>query len=158
MICPINILLVEDDRNDALLLKLAFGQAGPDDRLLFVSDGRQAIDYLAGKPPFDNRALHPFPDLLVLDLKMPGLTGFDVLQWARQHPNLKPTVVAVLSGSNWRAEIDQAYALGADFYVTKPLDFERLVGVAERLKQKCSSLPPPPPVFSSPQSRARPGL
>jgi CheY-like chemotaxis protein len=135
---PLTILVAEDDRNDALLLKLAFGQAGVKAWPYFVSDGKEAIDYLRGEQPFNDRVRHPWPDLLVLDLKMPRMTGFDVLEWLRQRHDLNPLSVLVLSGSQWQADIDRAYALGANFYCTKPLDFKQLVSVAESLKDKCS--------------------
>jgi CheY-like chemotaxis protein len=137
----LTILVAEDDRNDALLLKLAFGQAGVNARPQFVSDGKAAIDYLRGEPPFNDRVQHPWPDLLVLDLKMPRTTGFEVLEWLRQRPDLRPLGVLVLSGSPRQADIDRAYTLGANFYCTKPLDFKQLVRVAENLKEQCSSLP-----------------
>jgi CheY-like chemotaxis protein len=138
----LTVLVAEDDPNDALLLELAFGQAGLKARLHFVSDGKAAIHYLRGEPPFKDRTRYPWPDWLVLDLKMPRTTGFDVLEWLRQCPDLNPMGVAVLSGSHWQADIERAYALGANFYCTKPSDFKQLVGVAERLKEECSLHPP----------------
>ena len=136
---PLTILVAEDDPNDALLLKLAFGQAGVNAWPHFVGDGKEAIDYLRGEPPFNDRVRHPWPDLLVLDLKMPRTSGFEVLEWLRQCPDLKPLGVLVLSGSHCQADIDRAYALGANFYCTKPLDFKQLVSVAEGLEEKCST-------------------
>lgn len=140
----LTILVAEDDRNDVLLLKLAFSQAGVNALPHFVSDGKEAIDYLRGEPPFNDRVRHPWPDLLVLDLKMPRTAGFEVLEWLRQQPNLNPLSVLVLSGSQWQADIDRAYALGANFYRTKPLDFKQLVIVGESLKEKC-----PPALINS---------
>ena len=132
----LTILVAEDDPNDALLLKLAFGPVRVD-RVHFVGDGKEVIDYLRGESPYDDRAKHPLPDLLVLDLKMPGTTGFDVLEWLQQRPDLTPMNVAVLSGSESQPEINQACAMGANFFIVKSVDFERLVGMAKGLIEEC---------------------
>lgn len=131
---PLTILVAEDDSNDALLLKLAFAEAWVNRPLHFVRDWIGVMDYLQGVPPFDNRAQHPLPTLLVLDLKMPRVDGFEVLEWLRQQPGLNRLIVAVLSGSCWQADIDRAHALGANFCLTKPLDFRQLVHVFERME------------------------
>jgi CheY-like chemotaxis protein len=130
----LTILVAEDDPNDALLLELAFAEAGVNTPLHFVRDGIEVMDYLQGVPPFDNRAKHPLPSLLVLDLKMPRVDGFQVLGWLRQQPGLNRLSVAVLTGSCWRAEIDRAYALGANFCLNKPLDVRQLVHVVRRME------------------------
>lgn len=134
----LTILVAEDDPNDALLLKLAFGRVWVEDRVHFVGDGKEVIDYLRGESPYDDRAKHPFPDLLVLDLKMPGTTGFDVLEWLQQRPDLTPSRVAVLSGSEWQPDIDRAYALGANFFIVKSVNFERVVGMVKGLMEGCA--------------------
>jgi len=134
---PLTILVVEDNSDDTELLRMAFAEAGMDGPIEFVRDGNRAKAYLSGAAPFEDPSRHPRPDLLVLDLKMPGLSGFEVLQWVAQQKGLKPMVVAILSGSQWPADIDRAYASGADFYFVKPLGFEQLVSVAERLKERC---------------------
>jgi CheY-like chemotaxis protein len=128
------VLVAEDDSNDALLLELTFAEAGVNTPLHFVRDGIEVMDYLQGVPPFDNRAKHPLPGLLVLDLKMPRADGFQVLAWLRQQPGLSRLMVAVLTGSCWQAEIDRAHALGANFCLNKPLDVRQLTHVVQRME------------------------
>lgn len=135
---PLTILVAEDDSKDALPLKLAFAQAGVNAPVHFVRDGVQAIDELLGVPPLDNRAKHPLPNLLVLDWKMPGVDGFEVLAWLRQEPASDRITVAMLSGSCLQAALHRAYALGANFWVAKPFDFDQLIAAVERLLEKHS--------------------
>src|SRR5580765_2760140 len=95
------ILVAEDNPDDAFLLKRAFAQAGINVRLDFVQDGEQVIHYLKGENGYGDREAHPFPVLLLLDLKMPRLDGFDVLEWLRQQPGgLKRLLVTVLTSSD----------------------------------------------------------
>jgi CheY-like chemotaxis protein len=129
------ILVAEDDPGDALLLKRAFGKAGVEGHW-FVRDGLEAQDYLAGRPPFHDRSSFPFPRLLILDLKMPRVSGFEVLAWLREQPEFRRLPVVVLSGFEGQHDIDRAYALGANLYVIKPQDPEQLLSVVERLKRK----------------------
>lgn len=132
------ILAVEDDANDALLLKLAFAKAGVTAPIHFVGDGIEALDYLRGAPPFGERAEHPPPNLLVLDLKMPRADGFEVLAWIRQRPGRERMTIAVLTGSCSQADIERAYGLGANFCLNKRLDFRQLVDVAKGLVARCA--------------------
>jgi len=132
---PLSILVAEDDPCDALLLEQAFFSAGVNVPIHFVDDGQEAIDYLLGKPPFDNRLEHPLPTLLVLNLKMSRLDGIDLLRWLCRQPDLSgvPTVVFA---SSWAPEdIEVAYASGADFYMVKPDDPAEFITVAEHLSQ-----------------------
>src|SRR5687768_4667513 len=94
------IMLAEDDENDIALFKRAFKQADIKNPLQIVRDGEEAIAYLAGEGKFADRAEYPLPALLLLDLKMPRKSGFQVLQWVRQHPTLKTLRVLVLTTSS----------------------------------------------------------
>ena len=80
------VLYAEDDENDAFLLANAFKRVGIPHRLVVVDDGRAAIDYLAGEGEYADRAQHPLPRLVLLDLKMPAVTGLEVLQWIKGPP------------------------------------------------------------------------
>ena len=128
------ILLVEDDPNDVLLIQRAFQKAGMRNVLKFVRDGEQAIQYLSGKGVHANRERFPLPFLVLLDLKMPGTDGFEVLQWIRNEQQLKRLLVVVLTSSHLQADVDRAYELGANSYLVKPVDFEAMVHLVQRFE------------------------
>ena len=128
------ILLAEDDPNDVLLLQRAFHKAGLRERLKIVRDGEQAIEYLAGRGEYCDREQHPLPFMLLLDLKMPGTDGFEVLQWLRSEPTLKRLLVVVLTSSNLQADVDRAYDLGANSYLVKPVEFDQMVNLILRFE------------------------
>jgi len=115
------ILLVEDDASDARLIQRAFGKFCTDANMIRLTNGDDAVAYLAGNPPFENRSVHPFPDIVLLDIKLPRRSGFEVLQWLRAHPSeLKRIPVVVLTSSSHSVDINRAYDLGANSYVVKP--------------------------------------
>lgn len=128
------ILLVEDDSNDVLLIQRAFQKAGLRDLLKIVRDGEQALDYVAGRGQYANRERYPLPYLLLLDLKMPGTDGFEVLQWIRGEPDLRRLLVVVLTSSNLQADVDRAYELGANSYLVKPVEFDEMVNMLQRFE------------------------
>jgi CheY-like chemotaxis protein len=117
-------LIVEDQEPDVYLLKFALLKTGLHNPVQVVENGHQAIDYLSGNGIYADRKKHPIPSLVFLDLKMPLLDGFDVLQWMRCQPDLPPMVVVVLSASNVQEDITKAYRLGAHSYVVKPSSLE----------------------------------
>jgi CheY-like chemotaxis protein len=121
------VLLVEDLHADVLLIRRAFTKSGTNVHLRVVGDGETAIDYLAGRAVHADRDQHPLPELVLLDLKLPGRSGFEVLQWLRGQPGLRRLPVAVLTSSAQAADVDRAYELGANSYLVKPVEFERLV-------------------------------
>jgi CheY-like chemotaxis protein len=129
-----SILLAEDDPNDVLLIQRAFEKAGLKNKLKVVPDGEQAINYLSGKGIYTNRDLYPMPFMLLLDLKMPGTDGFEVLQWVRQEPQLKRLLIVVLTSSHLQADVDRAYELGANSYLVKPVAFEEMVHLVQRFE------------------------
>jgi CheY-like chemotaxis protein len=128
------ILLADDDSNDVLLLERAFNKAGLGEWLRVVRDGDQAIDYLSGNGTYADRDQFPLPFLLLLDLKMPGTDGFEVLQWIRNQADLKRLLVVVLTSSNLQADVDRAYELGANSYLVKPVSFEEMVHLIQRFE------------------------
>lgn len=130
---PTTILHVEDDPNDTLLLEHACRKAGMVFNLQAVSDGDQAMAYLRGTSAFSDRAKHPMPKLILLDLKMPRVSGFDVLAWLRAEDAFKELPVVVLTSSNHDADIKRAYDLGAKSYLVKPVGFEALVELVKTL-------------------------
>ncbi len=130
------VLLAEDDPNDAFLVQRAFKKAELPHRLVHAADGQQAVDYLSGVPPFDDRLAHPFPDLLLLDLKMPRLNGFEVLEWLQGKAEFRALPAIVLSSSDHQADIEQARALGAAEYYRKPGDPAELLGIIRALDER----------------------
>jgi CheY-like chemotaxis protein len=124
-------LLAEDNRADVLLTQRAFRNLSVPHVLQIVEHGEAAIDYLAGQGAYNDRDRHPFPALLLLDLKMPRKTGFEVMEWLllQQIPIQLPIVV--LSTSNNQIEIDRAYGLGATSYLLKPLTSSTLANILQ---------------------------
>jgi len=114
------ILLVEDSPDDALLIEHAFQRADLQHPLRTVTDGDKAIEYLKGLEEYSDRAAYPYPGLVILDLKMPGLGGFEVIQWMRSHPQAKLVPIIVLSSSSQPEDINRAYELGANAFMVKP--------------------------------------
>jgi CheY-like chemotaxis protein len=130
-----NILVVDDSPNDVFLLEQAFKKAAATSRLFSLQDGTEARAYLKGENQFSDRALHPFPDLLLLDLNMPRMNGFEFLQWLREDPECGALVVYVLSASARDADVQRAYALGANSYVVKPSRMDELVAFVAAMHQ-----------------------
>jgi CheY-like chemotaxis protein len=121
------ILHVDDDQNDLLLLEHACRAANLAYTVKSAADGELAIAYLSGRGAYSNRLAYPLPVLVLLDLKMPRKTGFEVLSWIRTQPALKRILVFIFTSSRHQEDIDKAYELGANAYLVKPVGFERLV-------------------------------
>jgi CheY-like chemotaxis protein len=126
-------LLVEDDENDIALIRRAFQKAKVLNPLIVAKGGKEAIAYLGGEGKYADRAAFPLPTLVLLDLKMPDVDGFEVLRWMRMQPALKELRVVVQTGSQSIADIHNACRMGANSFVMKPADFERFVEVSQAL-------------------------
>jgi CheY-like chemotaxis protein len=127
---PRTILLAEDNEDDVFFMKRALKGAGIADSLQVVSSGQEAIEYLAGTGKFADRKDYPMPVLVLLDLKLPLMSGLEVLKWIRQQTVLNNIVVVVLTSSKEGKDIDQAYQIGANSYLVKPpamTDLQELV-------------------------------
>src|SRR5437660_5264305 len=124
------ILLVEDREDDVVLIRRAFDKAKVINPIQVVSNGEEAIWYLKGEGKYANRAEYPLPDLVLLDLKMPRVDGFEVLRWIRQQPGLSSVRVVVLTSSDQMRDVNEAYQLGANSFLVKPLEFERFVNMS----------------------------
>jgi CheY-like chemotaxis protein len=127
-------MLVEDNEDDAFLMKRALKAADIEEPLLVVEDGQQAIDYLAGRGAYADRERYPLPTFIFLDLKLPYKSGHEVLAWIRNQSTLSEIVVVVLSSSNQPSDLEEAYRLGANSYVVKPPATEQLVSLARAFK------------------------
>ena len=127
------ILVVEDNADDVLLIQRAFDKAKLANPLHFVDNGEKAIHYLSGTGPYADRSSYPLPTMVLLDLKLPRRSGFEVLEWVRQHPLLKVLPVVVLTSSKEAADVQRAYALGANTYLAKPVALDGLMEMVRTL-------------------------
>ena len=118
------ILVVEDNESEVILLRKAFGRINAGITLHFVANGEEAIDYLSGEDRFADRNTYPEPDLLIMDLKMPRKSGFDVLEWFRNLQEGALIPVVILTASSNDSDVERAYSLGANSYFRKPSDFD----------------------------------
>jgi CheY-like chemotaxis protein len=124
------LLLVEDNQDDIFLFTRALSKAQRPHPLQVVTDGHEAIDYLSGAGKYSDRDAFPLPDLIMLDLKMPVVSGFEVLKWIRSDGMARLIPVIVLSSSALTEDVNHAYSLGANAYMVKPANavaLERLI-------------------------------
>jgi DNA-binding response OmpR family regulator len=128
------LLLVEDDYDDVVLIRRAFERAGITSPIKVVHDSADAVLYLQGKGTFADREEYPLPMLMLLDLKLPGGTGFDVLRWVRERSGIRRLPIVVLTSSSADADVNLAYDLGANSYVVKPLTFESLLDLVKAVE------------------------
>jgi CheY-like chemotaxis protein len=132
---PLKILHIEDSEEDLELFRRACETAGLPAVFHRVEDGSEAVCYLKGEADFNDRGKYPLPDLIVLDLKMPGMGGFDFLKWLRQEPEFSSMPVLVFTISEKAEDKARALAEGATGYFVKPKDFETLVRLAESFRE-----------------------
>ena len=126
------LLLVEDNEDDVFLMRRALKEAGITNPLYVVEDGQAAMDYLAGEGDYADRARHPVPALVFLDINLPMKTGHEVLSWMRRKS--METVVVMLTASAEPGDLKRAYQLGANSYVVKPPTAEQLVDLAKAFR------------------------
>jgi CheY-like chemotaxis protein len=129
------ILVADDDENDVFFLRRAFAKSGLLHTIIHVSDGQKAIEYLLGEGIYADRKANPFPDVLLLDLKMPRTDGFDVLATMRSLPGLDLPVV-VFSTSALLVDVQMAKKLGALEYIVKPVDQDEMVRVVLSIHER----------------------
>lgn len=118
------LLVVEDDPNDVLFIRRGLSKAGVSDRVRVARDGEEALAYLRGDGGYQDRALHPLPALITLDLKLPRKRGLDVLEWLRNDPRFKDLPVVILTSSKQSEDIARARELGVMGYHVKPVDLK----------------------------------
>jgi CheY-like chemotaxis protein len=115
------VLLVEDETPDAILIERSFKQARVPAKLVRLKNGDEAVDYLQGAQPYDDRSTYPLPDAMLVDIKLPRRSGLEVIAWIRGHAtSISCTPVIVLTSSRQRCDIDHAYKAGANAYMAKP--------------------------------------
>jgi CheY-like chemotaxis protein len=128
------VLLVEDNEDDMALVRRAFAKGKVVNPLHVVGSGEEALEYLLGTGRYANRSEYPLPELMLLDLDLPGIDGFQVLRWLRQQPELKALRVVVLTASDALTDANQAYQLGANSFLVKPIDFDEFVNVTNAIQ------------------------
>jgi len=138
---PRHILAVEDEDLAAFLLMRAFQKSSLAHSISRVANGKEAVDYLAGTGAYSDRTLFPLPHLVLLDLNMPKMGGFEVLAWLRTRPDLDQLPVVVLSCSPLLEDIAKAQELGATDYKVKPVQLNDLVRLLHKLHDRYLSAP-----------------
>lgn len=131
---PNSVLYVEDDENDALLLQLAYKQTNLPYSLKIVSNGQEAVDYLAGNGSFGDREINPLPCLILLDLNLPIKTGFEVLRWIREQEQFNMLPVIIYTASPQDRDRELATSLGANDYYVKPATTGKIAIVLQQIR------------------------
>lgn len=128
----VEILLAEDTTTDAEITIRALRKASLANNLIWVKDGQAVLDFLRQTGPFAN-AGRGRPKLILLDIKMPKLSGIEVLQVIKSDPSLRTIPVVMLTSSAEEIDVAKSYDLGVNSYIVKPVDFEQLMKVAQQL-------------------------
>ena len=140
------ILVVEDNDDDLFFLKRALNKAGVQRALRSVTTGQMAINYFQGVGNFSDRSLNPLPCIVLLDLKLPEVPGLEVLKWIRSRDEYRTIPVIILTSSSQDSDVDTAYRLGANSFLVKPPNIERLVEVVRVFNHYWLNLNRPPTV------------
>lgn len=122
-----NVLHVDDDPNDAFFVRRAFSKANLDVDLHHVPDGTRAVAYLRGEGVYSDRVRFPLPSLVLLDIKLPIMDGFEILSWVRQHKEFRGLTVFILSSSDQLQDRNRAQELGADLFFVKSPTFTEVI-------------------------------
>ena len=147
------ILLAEDEEDYVLLIQRAFAQAKIPNPMHVVWNGQEAIAYLKGEGKYSNREEYPLPDLFLLDLKMPRVNGFEVLRWLRAQPGLAPLRVLVLTSSDAIRDVNDAYKLGANSFLVKPMDFQDFAQLSRLIQEFWLKVSKAPETFRLPKGQ-----
>lgn len=129
----LHVLLVEDNPDHAELIRRGFEQFQFGNSLDHVEDGEAALDYIFGRGAFADRAQFPVPDLVLLDLRLPRVDGLEVLRHVKNHPTLHTIPIVVLTTSDAERDVTAAYQYHANSFVTKPVNFQRLLQLIKDL-------------------------
>jgi CheY-like chemotaxis protein len=138
------ILLVEDESSDAALLLRGFEKAKVLNHIIHLTNGDEALGYLAGVRQYADRRKYPLPALILLDLKLPGMTGIQLLQWMRVQGEIKRIPVVVLTSNDDPDTINAAYDLGANSYLVKPGNNAEIARMVEAIQRYWVKLNEPP--------------
>ncbi len=135
-----NILLVEDNQMDIILTLDAFKQAKLSNMISVAKNGQEALDYIFGHGKYSDRNEYPMPTLILLDLKMPGIDGFEVLRQIKNTDYLKRIPVIILTSSRDEGDRALSYDCGANSYLLKPVSFEGFTEVVKKIDDYWFSL------------------
>jgi CheY-like chemotaxis protein len=141
----VHILLVEDNHMDVELTLDAFREAKLINVIDVVSNGQEALDYLFGRGKYGDRTIYSMPGLILLDLKLPGIDGFEVLRRIKSTPILKRLPVVILTSSKDEGDRALCHDTGANSYLVKPVSFEGFLGVVRKIEGYWLSLNVAPP-------------
>jgi CheY-like chemotaxis protein len=137
---PQVVLSVDDNDVDGALLERAFKRTSIPARLFRVSEGPQALAYLSGDGIYRDRDSYPLPDLVLLDLAMPKMSGVEVLKWIRDQPAVKRTKVLIFTSSEKPEDFQAANRIGADGYLLKPTKFDDLKRLVKQIHEEWLAL------------------
>jgi CheY-like chemotaxis protein len=133
---PATVLYAEDEETDVFFMRAAFQKLGLDQSLRAVGNGQEAMDYLAGNGRFTDRQRFPVPTVLLLDLNLPLISGFEVLKWLRARPQFQTLPVVVFSSSTRETDRLKAKEFGANEFVEKPSSGAGFGGVAQQIRSR----------------------
>jgi CheY-like chemotaxis protein len=134
-----SVLYAEDDENDVFFMERAFSKLKIRSVLQVVPNGRAAVDYLSGLGPYGDRLKHPLPDLLLLDVKMPQMSGLEVLKWARARPEFERLPILMFTSSTQRTDMEFSRDHCASGYLVKPSNSEDLATLVNKILTACTA-------------------
>ena len=140
------ILLVEDNPMDVELTLDAFREAKLENEIRVAKTGEEALDYLLGRGVYTDRSKHPLPDLILLDIKLPGISGLEVLKIVKKTPIVKRIPVVILTSSREEADRMAGYDGGVNSYLVKPITFTEFLEVVKTIGEYWLSLNVEPPL------------
>ena len=152
----VEILLVDDNMDDAEMTIDAMRKTNLANKLSHMVDGEEALDFLFGTGKFIGRDVNLKPRLILLDLKMPRVDGFEVLRWIRRQPGLSALRVVVLTSSDHIRDVNEAYHLGANSFLVKPMEFEHITETIDMLKRYWLRLSKAPEISRPPKKKISP--
>jgi CheY-like chemotaxis protein len=134
------VLYVEDEESDRFLVQHAFAREGSGSALRMVAHGQAAIDYLSGTGSYSERDRYPLPGVVLLDLNLPGVPGFEVLEWIRAQPAHASLPVVIFTSSGREEDRNRARLLGATDFLQKPASLSGFQHIARKLLESCQAL------------------
>jgi CheY-like chemotaxis protein len=143
---PVQILLVEDSKMDVALTLDAFREAHLSNTIHVAHNGEEALQYLLGEGIYSDRKTYPLPIIILLDLKMPGIGGIEVLKIVKNTPEIKRIPVIILTSSREEGDRAMSYDYGANSYLVKPVSFEGFLEVVRKISDYWITLNVEPPI------------